>query len=167
MSEPQQENRYSRRACVTQKSSAFDADSWHEDGQECPSCGFALYRWADATPLAVHDSPQPRANHSYVKQEVTDITILHDVGLTFHSQFACRADVFFGLVGFQIGQRVNFAANEATFEVTVNHVRRLRCSGSHWNRPCTYFFLAGREVTLQSPVSYTPYFGWPNHPLSR
>ncbi len=41
-------------------------------------------RWADATPLADNGSPQSRVNHSHVKQEVTNITILHDVRLAFY-----------------------------------------------------------------------------------
>jgi len=93
MSEPKQEKRCYPRVCVAQTNAGFDTDSWYDDGQGCPSYGIAVYRWGDAAPLAVHDSPQPRANHSHVKQEVTDITILHDVRLAFHSQLRAVREI--------------------------------------------------------------------------
>jgi hypothetical protein len=81
------------------------------DGQECPSYGNALDRSADAAPLVGHDTLPPGANDSHVKQEVTDITILHDVSLAFHPQLTGSADVFFGPVSFQIKQESQVPCN--------------------------------------------------------
>lgn len=41
------------------------------DGQECPSYGIALYRWADATPLAAHHCLWFRKDSAPYKKHAT------------------------------------------------------------------------------------------------
>jgi hypothetical protein len=37
-----------------------------------------------------------------IEKEMADITVLHDVGLSFDAKFACGADFFFVLEPFQV-----------------------------------------------------------------
>ena len=51
------------------------------DGQECPSCGMAFYRWADAAPLAVPDALPPGANQR--QSQKVSATVLNNVNDRF------------------------------------------------------------------------------------
>ena len=85
-----------------------------------------------------------------VKQEVADISVLHNVRFPFDSQLSCGSNVLFGLVGFKIRQGIDFTANEAAFKIGVNHTSSLRRGGSDGNCPRPDFFFAGGEVALQA-----------------
>lgn len=92
----------------------------------------------------------PAYRDSHIEQKVANVAVLHDVGLTFDAELSGGTDVFFCLVGFQIRQRVDFATDEASFEVAVDDSCGLRCRGSNGNGPGADFFLAGGEVALKS-----------------
>ena len=85
-----------------------------------------------------------------VEQEVDNVAIFHDVVFTFDAEFAGFFDGLFVFEFFEVGEGVDFSADEAPFEVGVNDTRGLRGGGTYGNGPSADFFFTGCKVRMQA-----------------
>src|SRR5579872_2496263 len=80
---------------------------------------------------------------SYVEEEVNDVAVVHDVGFSFGPHFSGGLDGGFGFVLFEVFEGVDFSADEAAFEVSVDNAGGLRRSSADGNGPGADFLGAG------------------------
>src|SRR5690606_10579563 len=99
------------------------------DLRSCPRA-FTLRLCAFARDLLQHASK----SKSNVKQEVTNVTVLHHVVLPFDAHLARFADRLLAFVLFEVGDRVRFAADEAPLEIRMDDAGRLRGGGADGDR---------------------------------
>ena len=81
---------------------------------------------------------------------MADVAVAHHVFLSLHAELAGGTDVFLGLVGLEVGERVNLGPNEPLLEVGVDHAGGLRGRGPDRYRPRANLLLARREIALQA-----------------
>src|SRR5690606_35754663 len=111
-------NRRRQTAAVHRPSPLSRGASAHRN---CPSRGWSTTQTAGRRRLWTSEVAIQAGGQLNVEQKMADVAILHDILLAFDTQFASLANLLFTSVSFQIGQRVNFDADEAAFEVAVDH----------------------------------------------
>lgn len=77
-----------------------------------------------------------------------DITVVHNIFLTFYAHFSGLLHCVFGAQSHEIVIFYYFGANETLFKIGVNNSCGLRCFSASQECPCPDFVGAGREVGL-------------------
>src|SRR5690606_21364288 len=85
----------------------------------------------------------------YIKSEMHDIAILHNIFFAFHAHFPSFFHFRLGTVLDKIVIFYYLGTDKSFFKIGMNNARSLRCRPTLTNSPGTNFFYSGREIGLK------------------